>query len=217
MIGGTSSQELTASATAIKPTPIKTARLDRRFRRRMPGPVNGDIVILAVYYPAVKDIIAQYADKLAGKIVVDITNPLNVETFDSLVVPADSSAAAELAAALPSSRVLKAFNTNFAATLGEKSVGPNPTTVLIAGDDVTPRLRSALRSGGRCGSDRRRRVEPGAGTRGPWLPTDQARVGRAGRLERRFCRRTLTGEWTNGLTPPGGDDATSVTASAVSR
>jgi predicted dinucleotide-binding enzyme len=147
MIGGTSSQELTASATAIKPTPIKTARLDRRFRRRMPGPVNGDIVILAVYYPAVKDIIAQYADKLAGKIVVDITNPLNVETFDSLVVPADSSAAAELAAALPSSRVLKAFNTNFAATLGEKSVGPNPTTVLIAGDDVTPRLRSALRSG----------------------------------------------------------------------
>src|SRR6187455_2224751 len=35
MIGGASSQELTASATAIKPTPIKTARLDRRFRRRI--------------------------------------------------------------------------------------------------------------------------------------------------------------------------------------
>ena len=75
---------------------------------------------------------------------------MNVETFDSLVVPADSSAAAELAAALPSSRVLKAFNTNFAATLGEKSVGPNPTTVLIAGDDDDAKaaLSSAIRAGG---------------------------------------------------------------------
>ena len=49
--------------------------------------------------------------------MVDISNPLNFETFDSLTVPADSSAAAELAAALPSSKVLKAFNTTFAATL----------------------------------------------------------------------------------------------------
>ena len=126
------------------------ATVDHIGSNDAPGPVNGDIVILAEYYPAVKDIIAEYADKLAGKIVVDITNPLNVETFDSLVVPADSSAAAELAAALPSSRVLKAFNTNFAATLGEKSVGPNPTTVLIAGDDADAKaaLISAIRAGG---------------------------------------------------------------------
>jgi 8-hydroxy-5-deazaflavin:NADPH oxidoreductase len=126
------------------------ATVDHIVSNDPPGPVNGDIVILAVYYPAVKDIIAQYADKLAGKIVVDITNPLNLETFDSLVVPADSSSAAELAAALPSSRVLKAFNTNFATTLGEKSVGPNPTTVLIAGDDDDAKaaLSSAIRAGG---------------------------------------------------------------------
>ena len=36
--------------------------------------------------------VAQRGDSLAGKIVVDITNPLNFETFDSLTVPADSSA-----------------------------------------------------------------------------------------------------------------------------
>ena len=47
------------------------------------------------------DVIAQRGESLAGKIVVDITNPLNFETFDSLVVPADGSAAAEIAAALP--------------------------------------------------------------------------------------------------------------------
>ena len=100
------------------------------------GTVTGDLVILAVYYPALESIIDAYGDQLAGKTVVDITNPLNLETFDSLTVPADGSAAAELAAALPSSKVLKAFNTTFAGTLAAKTVGPNPTTVLIAGDDA---------------------------------------------------------------------------------
>jgi 8-hydroxy-5-deazaflavin:NADPH oxidoreductase len=98
-------------------------------------PVTGDIVVLAVYYPAVADIIAKRGEQLAGKVVVDITNPLNVETFDELTVPADSSATAEIAAALPASRVLKAFNTTFAGTLAAGSIGGQPTTVLIAGDD----------------------------------------------------------------------------------
>ena len=99
-------------------------------------PITGQVVVLAVPYGAVTDVIAQRGDQLAGKVVVDITNPLDFETFDSLVVPADSSAAAEIAAALPQSSVLKAFNTNFAATLASGSVGELPTTVLIAGDDA---------------------------------------------------------------------------------
>jgi 8-hydroxy-5-deazaflavin:NADPH oxidoreductase len=113
-------------------------------------PVSGDIVVLAVPYPAVADVIAQRGEQLAGKIVVDITNPLNFETFDSLVVPADSSAAAEIAAALPSSRVLKAFNTTFAGTLAAGTVGPLTTTVLVAGDDASAKsiLADVLVSGG---------------------------------------------------------------------
>ncbi len=51
-------------------------------------------------------------------------------------MPADSSAAAELAAKLPGAAVLKAFNTNFAATLVSGTVGDVPTTVLVAGDDA---------------------------------------------------------------------------------
>src|SRR5918994_38670 len=98
--------------------------------------ISGDVVVLAVPYPAVADVIATRGEQLAGKVVVDITNPLNFETFDSLVVPAEGSAAAEIAAALPQSKVLKAFNTNFAATLASGTVGPVPTTVLIAGDDA---------------------------------------------------------------------------------
>jgi 8-hydroxy-5-deazaflavin:NADPH oxidoreductase len=112
--------------------------------------VTGEVVVLAVPYPAVADVIAQRGEQLAGKIVVDITNPLNFETFDSLVVPADSSAAAEIAAALPSSRVLKAFNTTFAGTLAAGIVGPLTTTVLIAGDDADAKstLADIVTSGG---------------------------------------------------------------------
>ena len=112
--------------------------------------VTGEIVVLAVPYPAVADVIAQRGESLAGRIVVDITNPLDFETFDSLVVPADSSAAAQIAAALPESRVLKAFNTTFAATLAAGTVGPLTTTVLIAGDDVDAKvaLAGVFTSGG---------------------------------------------------------------------
>jgi NADPH-dependent F420 reductase len=112
--------------------------------------ITGDIVVLAVPYPAVADVIAQRGESLAGKVVVDITNPLNFETFDSLVVPADSSAAAEIAAALPQSRVLKAFNTTFAGTLAAGTVGSLPTTVLIAGDDADAKstLAGIVTSGG---------------------------------------------------------------------
>jgi 8-hydroxy-5-deazaflavin:NADPH oxidoreductase len=98
--------------------------------------VTGEVVVLAVPHPAVAGIIAERGEQLAGKVVVDITNPVDFETFDSLVVPADSSKAAEIAAALPSSRVVKAFNTNFAATLTAGTVGTDPTTVLVAGDDA---------------------------------------------------------------------------------
>jgi 8-hydroxy-5-deazaflavin:NADPH oxidoreductase len=112
--------------------------------------VTGDIVVLAVPYPAVADVIAARGEQLAGKIVVDITNPLNFATFDSLTVPADSSATAEIAATLPTARVLKAFNTTFAATLASGKVGDLTTTVLIAGDDADAKstLAGIVTSGG---------------------------------------------------------------------
>lgn len=57
---------------------------------------------------------------------------LDFQIFDSLTVPAGSSAAAEIAAALPHSAVLEAFNTNFAAILAAGTTGEAPAAVLIA-------------------------------------------------------------------------------------
>ncbi|AXA96137.1 diguanylate cyclase [Microbacterium laevaniformans] len=112
--------------------------------------LSGDVVVLAVPYPAVAGIIAAYGDRFDGKTVVDISNPLDFETFDSLTVPVGSSAAAEIQAKLPNAHVLKAFNTTFAGTLVGKTIGGLPTTVLIAGDDATAKqaLAAAVEAGG---------------------------------------------------------------------
>ena len=83
----------------------------------------GDIVVLAVPYGAVDGIISAHKEELKGKVLIDITNPVNFDTFDSLVVPADSSAAAEIQKKLPDTFVVKAFNTTFAATLASGLVG----------------------------------------------------------------------------------------------
>lgn len=97
-------------------------------------PVAGDVVVLAVYYADARDAVEQHADQLAGKVVVDITNPVN-ESFDGLLVPPDGSATAELAKLAPEAKFVKAFNTTFAGTLVDGEVAGQPLDVYIAGDD----------------------------------------------------------------------------------
>jgi 8-hydroxy-5-deazaflavin:NADPH oxidoreductase len=97
-------------------------------------PLEGDVVVLAVYYHDARDAVQQYGDQLAGKVVVDITNPVN-ETYDALVVPPDGSATRELAGLAPDARFVKAFNTTFANTLTAGEVSGHKLDVLIAGDD----------------------------------------------------------------------------------
>jgi predicted dinucleotide-binding enzyme len=98
------------------------------------GPVEGDVVVLAIYYPDAREAVEQHAGELAGKVVVDVTNPVN-ESFDGLVVPPDGSATGELAKLAPEGRFVKAFNTTFARTLDSGEVSGQPLDVLIAGDD----------------------------------------------------------------------------------
>lgn len=117
--------------------------------------LESDVVVLAIPYSAVAETLAVLGGRLDGTIIVDITNPLDFATFDSLTVPAGGSAAAEIQAALPGSIVLKAFNTTFAATLVSKQVGDARTTVLVAGDDSSAKstLLAAIEAGGVDGLD----------------------------------------------------------------
>ncbi len=90
----------------------------------------GDIVILAVLYDGVVDAVTNYGDALAGKILVDISNPFNADA-SGLVTP--SSAAQEVAAAAPeSAHVVKALNTIFGHVLAKGT----PLDAFIAGDSA---------------------------------------------------------------------------------
>jgi 8-hydroxy-5-deazaflavin:NADPH oxidoreductase len=99
------------------------------------NPVADPVVVSALYYPVAREVIGTYKGQLTGKILVDISNPIN-ETYDDLVTPPGSSAAEELAKIAPGARVVKAFNTNFAGLLAQGHVGGEPLDVFIAGDDA---------------------------------------------------------------------------------
>jgi NADPH-dependent F420 reductase len=114
------------------------------------GPIASEIVVLAVYYSSVPAIIEQYGDQLAGKVIVEISNPLNA-TFDDLATPPNSSAAEELAQIVPAgAKVVKAFNTTFAGTLIAGQVAGQPLDVFIAGDnaDAKALLAGVVQAGG---------------------------------------------------------------------
>ena len=91
----------------------------------------GDIVIVALLYAGVVPVVAQYGDALAGKVIVDISNPFN-SAADGLAHSEETSIAQEAAKAAPAgASVVKAFNTIFRHVL-EKG----RPDVFIAGDDA---------------------------------------------------------------------------------
>jgi 8-hydroxy-5-deazaflavin:NADPH oxidoreductase len=97
----------------------------------------GDIVILAVPYASAAQVLAQYGDALAGKVIIDISNTFTAPDDTELVTPDGSSGAQEIAKAVPASaHVVKAFNTVFAHVL---ALG-RPLDVLFAGDDAQAKV-----------------------------------------------------------------------------
>jgi predicted dinucleotide-binding enzyme len=109
----------------------------------------GDVVVLAIPYGAIDDVIGRYGDQLPGKTVVDITNPVDFSSFTPLNVQA-GSAAAEIAQKAPGANVVKAFNTTFATTLPDGNVAGQSLDVFLASDDERAKaaVRELVESGG---------------------------------------------------------------------
>ncbi|MFC6157677.1 NADPH-dependent F420 reductase [Kribbella jiaozuonensis] len=96
----------------------------------------GDIVITALLYDGVVPVVAEYGDALAGKVIVDISNPFNA-MFDGLAHGEETSIAQEAAKVAPAgASVVKAFNTIFRNVLEDGR--PN---VFLAGDDADAKAR----------------------------------------------------------------------------
>jgi predicted dinucleotide-binding enzyme len=99
----------------------------------------GDIVIVAVLYQGAVDVVASYGAALAGKILVDITNPFNADV-SGLVTTAGDSVSRQIAAAAPEgTHVVKAFNTLFRDVLAQDK----PVDVFFAGDSAEAKARVA--------------------------------------------------------------------------
>jgi NADPH-dependent F420 reductase len=100
---------------------------------------DAEVVILAVPHPAVAGIAAELRDQLAGKVVVDSTNPLN-ETYTDLST-SGRSAAEELQDQLVGTPVVKAFNTIFASRHSTPTEGGAPLDAFVAGDDAAAKTK----------------------------------------------------------------------------
>ncbi|WP_271396043.1 NADPH-dependent F420 reductase [Neomicrococcus lactis] len=101
--------------------------------------VSGKIVVLALPFDAAQEVVKSLGSALDGKIVIDISNPVNFETFDSLTVPAGTSAAEELAKLAPNATFVKAFNTVFAGNFASGKINGQPLDVFIAADSAEAR------------------------------------------------------------------------------
>jgi predicted dinucleotide-binding enzyme len=98
--------------------------------------VQGEIVVLAVPFSEAPHAVRQHADELDGKILVDVTNPIDISVLELLDVSPFDSGAELIAAEVPDGApVVKAFNTTFAGTLIAGQVAGQPLDVFIAGDD----------------------------------------------------------------------------------
>lgn len=96
---------------------------------------QSDVIILATPFGAVGAALAAAGD-LAGKVVIDITNPITPD-YMALTIGHTTSAAEQVAALAPGARIVKAFNTIFWQILpfGARR-GKSPVQVLLASDDA---------------------------------------------------------------------------------
>ena len=96
-----------------------------------------DAIALAIPYTAVKETLTPYSEELAGKILIECTNPLN-EDWSPLLLGQQTSAAEEVAALLPETKVVKAFNTIFADVMAKEhhDRAGLKITAFVAGNDT---------------------------------------------------------------------------------
>jgi len=108
--------------------------------------VQGEIVVLATRYNVSTRVAVEFSDVLQGKIVIDISNPLN-DTFDDLVTDPTTSASEEIQRRLKGAFVVKAFNTIFAPVLFAGQLDGVDLDVFLASDyaDAKAQVDALLR------------------------------------------------------------------------
>jgi len=94
---------------------------------------DAEVVVLAVPYGVLAEVVDELGDALNGKVVVDATNPLRPD-YQGLAVEG-TSAAEQVQARVKGARVVKAFNTALAARQADPLVDGTALDGFVAGDD----------------------------------------------------------------------------------
>jgi predicted dinucleotide-binding enzyme len=115
---------------------------------------SADIVIMAVWYDAIKELLVTYASELAGKIIVDPSNPIAPDNKGGFVkkIAKDESAGEILAALLPeNAKLAKALGTlGFASLVSAAFQKPEPAVLFYATDDsgIDAEIEELIRDNG---------------------------------------------------------------------
>ncbi|HEX7326983.1 MAG TPA: NAD(P)-binding domain-containing protein [Casimicrobiaceae bacterium] len=126
-------QVTVTSRDAVKAQQVAAANKGAVARPAAEAAVGADAVVLATGYG---DAVAalESVGNLQGKTVIDITNPLTAD-YMGLTIGHNTSAAEEIAKAVPGAEVVKAFNTVFAQVLSDgPDLAANKVTVFVASD-----------------------------------------------------------------------------------
>ena len=100
---------------------------------------GADIIVFAVYFNAIKELLVEYRKKLSGKIIVDPSNPIAPDGSGGFkkIIPQDQSSGQILAALLPpGAKFVKAFGSLAAGSLKSGARrAPEPNVLFYASDD----------------------------------------------------------------------------------
>lgn len=105
---------------------------------------QGEVVLVALPFLAARSVLPGLATQLAGKVVIDATNPVNAD-WSPMLLGQESSAGEEIGRLLPASRVAKAFNTIFADVMRADRLARESlrVTCFIAGDHSDANAKAA--------------------------------------------------------------------------
>ena len=95
----------------------------------------GEVILLAVPFGALDDVVKTAGEVVQGKTVVDVTNALDANM--NLAVGFTTSGAEQLQKKLPKSRVVKAFHTVFAQHMDTGKLGEQQLATFVASDDAS--------------------------------------------------------------------------------